>query len=799
MARLRIKFTRNHTGRSLRRVSAFAFFLLIVAATSLIWPSLDRTTGNAVTARQNTRIVRAVNAAFQRNQSNELKVELESPGDVNAIGLTLRFDPAVLRLTPPIESAIVKGSGIGDSVTLLFNPNNEASGSVVIGLSLQPPNSFPSGKLEILKIKFTPVSASSAATTQVRVTDLQVADFNLTALPATAADATVTLAPSLSITTASPLATGIVGASYSNTLAASGGSQSYSWAITGGALPNGLSLSTAGALTGTPTLAGAFNFTARVTDRSSTTASKAFDLVINNPVPMITSLNPGNAIVGDPVFTLTVNGNNFVNGSTVIWNGSPRTTTFVSSTQLTASIPAGDVAVMGSPGVTVFNPTPGGGTSNKLDFIVNNPMPGITSLSPNSAAAGSAGFTLTVNGSKFVKESKVRWNNVDRPTTVVSASQLTAAISASDLANAGAANVQAFNPPFGGGASNSLSFTILAPFQLANVTPLSTPFPGRQFFARLDGSGFDPSTIQVAVLGPGCPNENSCVVPNNLLIGKSATRIEQAPLTLGEGVFQILVRNGSGTPVSNRIQLVVNPLVTGVSAASFVGIEMAADSIIALFSTNMAPGVEVAQRTPLPTTLLGTSVKIKDSAGVERLAELFFVAPSQVNCRVPAGTSAGLATITVMKGNDVAAVGQMQIAAVAPGLFTANANGQGVAAAVALRVKAGGSQSFEAVSRFDQATGRFVPVPIDLGLITDQVFLLLFGTGIRGRSALSGVAASIGGIGVETPFAGPQSGFVGLDQINVGPIPRSLIGRGTLDIVLRVDGKTANAIQVNIR
>jgi len=68
--------------------------------------------------------------------------------------------------------------------------------------------------------------------------------------------------------------------------------------------------------------------------------------------------------------TLTVNGGNFVSTSTVNWNGVARATTFVSPTQLAATIPATDIAVEGTASVTVVNPAPGGGTSTAVTFTV---------------------------------------------------------------------------------------------------------------------------------------------------------------------------------------------------------------------------------------------------------------------------------------------------------------------------------------------------------------------------------------------------------------------------------------------
>jgi hypothetical protein len=90
-----------------------------------------------------------------------------------------------------------------------------------------------------------------------------------------------------------------------------------------------------------------------------------------NPVPTLTSLSPSSATAGGSAFTLTVNGTGFVSGSVVRWNGAARTTTFVNSTQLTATIGAGDISSPGNVPITVVNPAPGGGTSNALSFAIN--------------------------------------------------------------------------------------------------------------------------------------------------------------------------------------------------------------------------------------------------------------------------------------------------------------------------------------------------------------------------------------------------------------------------------------------
>jgi uncharacterized protein (TIGR03437 family) len=237
---------------------------------------------------------------------------------------------------------------------------------------------------------------------------------------------------------------------------------------------------------------------------------------------------------------------------------------------------------------------------------------------------------------------------------------------------------------------------------------------------------------------------------------------------------------------------------TAVSAASFDGSSLAPDSIVAAFGTGLASATQAAATTPLPTTLAGTTVKVRDSVNVERSAPLFFVSPTQVNFLIPPGTAAGAASLTLTASNGSTATGTVQIAPVAPSLFSANASGQGVAAAIALRIRANGQQVTEEIARWDAAQNRFVPAPIDLGVESDQVFLVLFGSGIRNRSSLASVSARIGGTDAQVLFAGAQNDFVGLDQVNLA-LPRSLAGRGEVDVVLMAEGKSANTVRVSIR
>jgi uncharacterized protein (TIGR03437 family) len=242
------------------------------------------------------------------------------------------------------------------------------------------------------------------------------------------------------------------------------------------------------------------------------------------------------------------------------------------------------------------------------------------------------------------------------------------------------------------------------------------------------------------------------------------------------------------------------PTITTVSAASFLpGMPVAPESIAAGFGPELSPTTEsAAPGQAWPTTLAGVSVRVKDSAGIERLAPLVFVSAGQINYLVPPGTSGGVASVTVTRGDQVTNYGLLDIEPTGPGLFTANFDGQGPPAAIAIRVRADNSQSWLYVYQCGSTAGSCVPVPLDLGPATDQVFLELYGTGIRGVGSLSAVSARIGGVDAEVRYAGPQGALVGLDQVNV-LLPRSLVGRGELDLALTVDRKTSNPVRLNIR
>jgi hypothetical protein len=266
-----------------------------------------------------------------------------------------------------------------------------------------------------------------------------------------------------------------------------------------------------------------------------------------NPLPTISSLSPPSVAPGSAAFTLTVDGRDFLPASAMNWNGTSLTTTYVSASRLTASVPPSDVTAAGTANVTVSNPAPGGGDSAAATFAIGtNPLPTISSLSPGSVAPGSAAFTLTVDGSSFVPASVVNWSGAPLTTTYVSASRLTASVPASDVAAAGTASVTVSSPAPGGGSSAATSFAIGAnPLPaVSSLSPASVAPGSAAFTLTVDGSGFVSGSI---VNWNGAPLATTYVSASRLTASVPASNIAAA------GTASITVGNPASTGASTGI------------------------------------------------------------------------------------------------------------------------------------------------------------------------------------------------------------------------------------------------------
>ena len=223
---------------------------------------------------------------------------------------------------------------------------------------------------------------------------------------------------------------------------------------------------------------------------------------------------------------------------------------------------------------------------------------------------------------------------------------------------------------------------------------------------------------------------------------------------------------------------------------------VAPGSIAAAFGSQIGTSTQIALTLPLPTLLNGVSIDLTDSAMMSQMASLFFVSPNQINFVIPDNVAMGMASAKIMGGINSGAATSVQVVNVAPGLFTANGAGTGVAAALAIR-RIIATQTDVMVPVFHCDANGCESEPIDMQTGT-QLFLELFGTGLRRRTALSNVTVTVGGEAAVVLFAGAQGQFPGLDQVNI-QIPNNHQHHGEQDLVLMVDGQVANRARVNLR
>jgi hypothetical protein len=325
----------------------------------------------------------------------------------------------------------------------------------------------------------------------------------------------------------------------------------------------------------------AFPGTASVTVTNSIGSSGSLPFTLSTPstalaTPSISSLSQTSAAAGSPALTLTVTGTSLLPCSVVQWVNvgnvtSPLTTTYVSGTQLSATIPTADFLAMGNAQVEVITLGPGGGTSGQIQFTIAPPT--VTSLSSSTTSSNTtpscspSGITLTVNGTNFVSGSVVDWNGSARGTAFVSATQLTAAIPVSDIASAGSASITVSNS---GVSSAPASFTIsastLPASVIASISPVGATAGTAAFPLSVTGSNFLPcSNVQWVDSSNNLTQlATTYVSPTQL----TAT-VAAANLTSVETVQVAVANPASSANLSNAISFpIALPTITSLSGST---------------------------------------------------------------------------------------------------------------------------------------------------------------------------------------------------------------------------------------
>jgi len=283
-------------------------------------------------------------------------------------------------------------------------------------------------------------------------------------------------------------------------------------------------------------------------------------------VPTVTGISPSTAAVDGAGFTITVNGTNFSNGySTVTWGGTPLTTTYVSSTQLTATVPASNIARTASASTATIGVTSSGTnavatpSSVSLSSTVNQTFtiavstPTITSIYPNSNIAGAGTFAITATGTNFISGvSTITWNGSPLTTTFVSATVLRATVPSTNITTAGTPTVGVSNIGAGStlASASTKTFTINdqgvtwsfntdgAAFTSSGVSLTPTTLVGAPTNTNIVGYGYDsinnsrnPSALAV------CPSGSSTSITWNADGGPSSAPVTPTLNTTFSGVM----------------------------------------------------------------------------------------------------------------------------------------------------------------------------------------------------------------------------------------------------------------------
>jgi uncharacterized protein (TIGR03437 family) len=231
--------------------------------------------------------------------------------------------------------------------------------------------------------------------------------------------------------------------------------------------------------------------------------------------------------------------------------------------------------------------------------------------------------------------------------------------------------------------------------------------------------------------------------------------------------------------------------VTSVNAANDRAI-VAPDSIASAWGANFSTSTTAGTLTDgsLPVSVGGVQLSLVDNSMTTLTPTLYMVSPTQINYVVPANAALGAGTLTVQSMSGTAD-GPVLISNVSPGIFTFNGSGTGVPAAQILTYNPDGQVTNTSPAQTGSSTHS--PNPIAIG--SNQVYIVLYGTGVR-RHSLNPVFATVNSISIPVAYAGSQGQYPGLDQLNVGPLPTSLAGAGTTDLIVTVDGVPANSVQL---
>lgn len=232
--------------------------------------------------------------------------------------------------------------------------------------------------------------------------------------------------------------------------------------------------------------------------KETTPSNEDGETNVSSPVPVVTSLTPAKTFVGSIPPTLVVSGKDFVRRSVVRVDDVELPTTFISETQLRATLPSNKLAKAANLLLFVSTSAPGGGVSASQSFAVENLAPSVQAVSPATIALGSPDLPISIFGNDFATGVSVLFNSTTLTVAASTSTSISTTIPAALLSSAGNFKILVKNPgPGGGGADRALDFVVNNPLSIAleSVTPGFGFVGGGEVTVKVKGTGFVTGSI----------------------------------------------------------------------------------------------------------------------------------------------------------------------------------------------------------------------------------------------------------------------------------------------------------------
>ena len=419
-----------------------------------------------------------------------------------------------------------------------------------------------------------------------------------------------------------------------------------------------------------------------VVNGRSATSAEVFTVVPPNPVPVVNAVTPDFLTAGVPEATLVIAGSGFVELSTVMFDETPLLTRFVGTGRLEADVPEALLETAGLHTIAVVTPGPGGGSSNGRALSVGNPAPVLSSSDPAQVMAGSPTFTLSATGAGFVPGTQLSVNGSPRTTSVVSATELSVSIPASDVAAAATLALTATNPGPGGGTSEALLFVVgSAPPGpvITALSPASVAAGSGPVTLTVHGTGFDPASV---VLLGGSARATTYVGATRLTAALDASDVQSA----GSLVVTVTTPPPGGGTSSGFAFTVVAPSPEP-SLASLSPSSVTAGSsafTLTVTGTGFVPSTVVSVGGVAKATTFASSTQLTaalSSADVASAGQLAVTATTPS----PGGGTSGALTLTVQNPTPAIASLSPSTVQAASSAFSLVVNGSGFVASSAVK------------------------------------------------------------------------------------------------------------------